>query len=134
MVLRRGLLRIGRIAFKESADIPADIPQSSAVCVAPLTWKLSLWNILSVFPAESATFRALPLPATTHNPQYALGLVLSSGEGEDVGIPQDDERARELFKTAAIGQWNVHLTLPHGCHFFRVQHHSMSPPVLSRIK
>lgn len=42
-----------------------------------------------------------PLPGTF---QHALGLVLSSGEGEDVGIPQDEERALELFKAAATGE------------------------------
>eukprot|EP00903_Cladosiphon_okamuranus_P011718 g11020.t1 len=35
--------------------------------------------------------------------KHALGLVLSSGEGEDVGIPKDEERALELHKEAAIG-------------------------------
>lgn len=36
--------------------------------------------------------------------QHALGLVLSSGEGEDVGIPQDEKRALELFKSAVKGE------------------------------
>lgn len=38
------------------------------------------------------------------SPKHALGLVLSSGEGEAVGVPQDEARARELFKAAAIGE------------------------------
>lgn len=35
--------------------------------------------------------------------QYALGLVLSSGEGEEIGIARDEGRARDLFVTAAKG-------------------------------
>eukprot|EP00752_Nemacystus_decipiens_P009159 g8181.t1 len=33
----------------------------------------------------------------------ALAVILSTGEGEDVGVPQDEKRALELFKEAAIG-------------------------------
>ena len=46
--------------------------------------------------------------------QHALGLVLSSGEGEGAGIPQDEERALELFKTAARGECMSWSTQRHG--------------------
>lgn len=44
------------------------------------------------------------LPSTKHPAQHALALVLSSGEGEDAGISQDEERALELFQEAARGE------------------------------
>lgn len=68
----------------------------------------------SHFRFNTVHSRHLPPP---RNPQYALGLVLSSGEGEDVGVPQDEQRARGLFATAARGEWRTHLiTTAARCH------------------
>lgn len=48
-------------------------------------------------------FARTSYPRSTAVLQHALGLMLSTGEAAGAGFPQDEERARELFKTAAIG-------------------------------